>query len=238
MAITAQHLIADLRNIASSGGNPNEFKISDRQILYWIEQTRSILISQALSKKDDINDSWIQFITCVEMEQVEDTDCCLVDSNCFLLKSVQQIPSTIDSWRDNTIISITTAGGEPISKSNHIKQRYQKYNKYTSKSWGWYLKDDYLYVINNQNLNYLTVAGIFEFPSDLGEFVSCDNQECWTLDSNYPVSLTLATQITDIVVKTKVNTFLTLPMDNSNDANGATPQQTLQNKQANTNSNQ
>lgn len=236
--LTANHLISDIRNIASSGGNPSEFKISDRQILYWVEQVRSQLISQSLNKRDDINDTWLQFIYCLEMEQVEDTDCCLIDSNCFLLRSTQQIPSTIDYWRDNAIVSVTTAGGESIPKSNHIKQRYQKYNKYTGKVWGWYLKDDYLYVINDQNLNYLTVAGLFEFPSDLGDFVSCENQACWTLDSNYPISLTMATQVTDIVIKTKVNPFLTFPSDTTNNADGNTPQQTLQNKQANTNSGQ
>ena len=238
MAITANHLITDIRNIASSGGNPNEFKISDRQILYWVEQVRSQLISQALNKRDDINDSWIQFITCLEMEQVEDTDCCLVDSDCYLLKSVKRLPATIDNWKDNSIISVTTAGGESISKSNHIKQRYQKYNKYTSKAWGWYLKDDYLYIINDQNLNYLTVAGLFETPSDLARFIACDNQECWTYDSNYPLSATLATQVTDIVIKTKVNPFMSFPSDTTNNADANTPQQTLQNKQANTNSGQ
>lgn len=238
MAITASKLIYDIQNMASSGGNPNEFKISTRQILYWIEQVRSQLISQSLAKRDDINDSWLQFISCVEMEQVEDTDCCLVDSDCYLLRSVLQIPSTIDTWKDNSIVSVTTAGGESIPKSNHIKQRYQKYNKYTSKTWGWYLKDDYLYVINDQNLNYLTISGLFEFPSDLEGFVQCDGQSCWSLDSNYPISMTLATQVTDIVIKTKVNPFLSLPMDNSNNADGSTPQQTIQNKQANTNSNQ
>lgn len=232
MAITANHLIADIRNIASSGGNPNEFTVSDRQILYWVEQIRSQLISQSLSKRDDINDSWVQFIHCLELEQVDDTDCCLVDSDCYLLKSTMQIPSTIDSWKDNLIISVTTADGTSIPKSNYIKQRYQKYNKYTGKQFGWYLKDDYLYVINSQHINYISISGIFEFPSELGQFVSCDNQSCWTYDSNYPISMTLATQVTDIVIKTKVNPFMSFPNDSSNDADSRTPQQKIQDKQS------
>ena len=39
MSITANHLIYDVLEIASSGGLPSEFKISNEQILYWIEQT-------------------------------------------------------------------------------------------------------------------------------------------------------------------------------------------------------
>ena len=129
MAITAQHLIADIRGIASSGGNPNEFKITDRQILYWVEQTRSLLISQSLAKKDDINDSWIQYIDCVELEQVDASTCCLVDTDCYVLRSKERIPSTIDTWKDNWIVSVTTIDGNMIPKSNPFKSKYQKDRK-------------------------------------------------------------------------------------------------------------
>jgi len=232
MAITAQHLIADIRGIASSGGNPNEFKITDRQILYWVEQTRSLLISQSLAKKDDINDSWIQYIDCVELEQVDASTCCLVDTDCYVLRSKERIPSTIDTWKDNWIVSVTTIDGNMIPKSNPFKSKYQKYNKYTHSDRGWYLKDDYLYVINDQLLTYVSVAGLFEFPSDLANFTSCEGTACWSYDSNYPISMSLATQVTDIVIKTKVNPFMNFPMDNSNNANNATPQQNIQNKQS------
>jgi len=232
MSITANHLVNDVLEIASSGGNPNEFKISNEQILYWVEQVRAQLIGQSLAKRDDINDSWVQYINCVELEQVDASECCLVDSDCYVLKSVKQIPSTIDTWKDNWIVSVTTIDGTPIPKSNPIKQRYQKYNKYTSSKRAWYLKDDYLYVINDQLLTYVSIAGLFETPSDLANFVDCAGQACWTLDSNYPISLTLATQVTDIVIKTKVNPFFGFPYDTKNDASGATPQQVIQNKQA------
>lgn len=238
MAITANHLIADIRGIASSGGNPNEFKISDRQILYWAEQTRSILIAQALAKKDDIHDSWIQFIGCVELECVDESECCLVDTGCYVLKSLKQIPGTIDGWEDNSIVSVTTLAGNTISKSNHVRQKYNKYNKYTSKQRGWFLRDGYLYILNDIQLTYVNVAGLFEFPSELENFVACDNQSCWTYDSNYPITANMASVITDIVVKTKVNPFMMFPQDNTNDSDGSTPQQMIQNKQANTNSNQ
>ncbi|TXG80648.1 MAG: hypothetical protein E6R13_07760 [Spirochaetes bacterium] len=232
MAITANHLISDIRGIASSGGNPNEFKITDRQILYWVEQTRSLLISQSLAKKDDINDSWIQYIDCVELEQVDASTCCLVDTDCYVLRSKERIPSTIDTWKDNWIVSVTTIDGNMIPKSNPFKSKYQKYNKYTHSDRGWYLKDDYLYVINDQLLTYVSVAGLFEFPSDLANFTSCEGMACWSYDSNYPISMSLATQVTDIVIKTKVNPFMNFPMDNSNNANNATPQQNIQNKQS------
>ena len=232
MSITANHLIYDVLEIASSGGNPNEFKISNEQILFWCEEIRAKLIAQTLAKRDDINDSWIQYIGCVELEQVQDSTCCLVDTDCYILKSKKKIPSTIDTWKDNMIISVSTIEGLSIPKSNPIKQRYQKYNKYTGNKNSWYLKDNYLYVINNQLLSIVSLSGIFETPSELSNFTDCNNQVCFSLDSPYPISLNMASNIVDIVIKTKVNPFMTYPQDNSNNANSATPQQSIQNKQS------
>lgn len=219
MSITARHLINDIREIASSGGNPNEFKISDEQILFWVEEVRSQLISQSLGKKDDINDSWIQYIPCVELELVDSAECCDVTSDCKVLKSKKRIPSTIDTWKDNWIVSVTTPLGEIISKSNPFKSKYQKYNKFTSKSKSWYLKNDYLYIINDEFLELVEIAGLFETPSDLKSFTDCSGNNCFTLDSDYPVSLTLATQITDIIIKTKVAPFMSFTKDDGNDSN-------------------
>jgi hypothetical protein len=218
MAITAEHLINDIRGIASSGGNPNEFKISDEQILYWVEQVRSQLISQSLNKKDDINDSWIQYIPCLEMSQVDASECCDAPAGCYVLKSTLRLPSTIDTWKDNWIVSVSTIDGTMISKSNPFKSKYQKYNKYTNLNRGWYVKDDYLYIINDDFLELVEVAGLFESPSDLSRFANCSGGSCFTKESDYPISHTLATQVTDIIVNTKIKAFMSFPNDTTNDA--------------------
>lgn len=231
--VTINHLVSDIREIASSGGNPNEFKIQDEQILFWVEEVRSMLISQALNKKDDINDSWIQYISCLEMEQTDSSDCCGELTGCYLLKSKLQLPATIDTWKDNSIVSVATIGGSIISKSNPFRAKFQIDSKYTGKVNSWYLKDNYLYIINNEFLEKIEVAGLFESPSDLKRFSDCSGKACFNNDSSYPVSLSIATQITDIVIKTKVAPFMQFPMDNSNDSNGETPNQKIANKQSN-----
>lgn len=230
MAITLNHLVYDILELASAGGLPNEFPISTEQIKYWIEQTRAQLIGQSLNKKDDINDSWIQVIKCLEMEQVDSSLCCLAPSDCKVLKSVKQIPSTIDTWKDNWIISVTTMDGSSVPKSNFIKNKYQQYNKYTKKERSWFLMDDYLYIINDPYLETVNLYALFEFPTQLSEFVSCDGDACFTADSNYPITVSMASVITDMVVKNKVMPFLNLPKDNSNDGISSTPKQIVDNK--------
>jgi len=232
MAISANKLIYDVVEIASSGGTPSEFVVSNEQILYWIEQTRAMLIAQSLNKRDDVNDSWIQWINCLELEQVDSSLCCDVSSDCVLLRSVQRIPSTVDTWKDNWIISVATMDGSPISKSNNVRNKYKAYNKWTKNERSWFLKDDYLYITNDVFLEKVSLAGIFEFPSDLQSFNTCEGQSCFDLDGDFPVSVSMASAITDIILKTKINPFFSYPNDNSNNSNGLTPKQNIDNKQS------
>lgn len=230
--ITLNHLVYQVLEFASSGTLPTDLNVSWELAAQWVAEQRAILIGQSLNKKDQINDSWIQYIPCVKLEQVMDNNCCSEASDCYILKSKQKLPSTIDTYLDNWLVSVNTEGGVNISKTNPIKQRYSKYNKYTSTSRGWYIKDDYLYVINDQNLELVNVSGLFEYPEDVARFIDCSGQPCFTEDSDYPVSLTLASQIVDIINKTKLQPFMTAPADTSNNAQGETPKQISDSKQA------
>ena len=93
MTTTFNHLIYDILEIASSAGLNNEFKISTNQIGEWIEQTRATLIGQSLNKRDDINDTWVQYIGCLSLSQVDASLCCELKSGCYLLKSDKQLPA-------------------------------------------------------------------------------------------------------------------------------------------------
>lgn len=215
--ITLNSLIYDILEISSSGATPNEFSITKEQVQYWIEQTRSMLISQSYAKKDEINDSWIQYLPCVKLEQVVDSSCCDGPDDCYILKSKLKIPSTIDTWKDNMIISVKTPSGVMIPKSNNFQAMYQGFLKYTNSKRSWYLRNDYLYIVNDQMLDYVDLAGLFETPSELSKFNCCDGTPCFTLDSPYPISMSLATQVTDIVVKTKVQPFMLFTRDTKED---------------------
>lgn len=209
MAITLDMIADDITAIASSGSNPDNFRIPLEQIYYWIYQTRATLIGQSLAKKDDLNDTWLQQINCLELELVDESECCLIDSDCYVLRTVRQIPNTIDTWKANWLVSVTTPTGTQISKSNQFANRYQKYSKYTGSKRYYYLKDNYVYVINDTLLEYINVQGLFENPADLSDYVSCENESCFNPNSSpYPISANMSSQITDIILKTKITPFL------------------------------
>ncbi len=232
MATTLNSIIYDINEIASSGGNPNEFKIPLEQIKYWVHQTRAMMISQALDKRYEIQDNWIQLIGCVELEQTDISDCCVVPSGCFGLRSVRQLPTTIETDENNLVLSVTTIDDTPLSETNVFRSRYSNYNKYTKNRASWFMRNNYLYVINNDLLSLVNVYGIYDDPSELGAFKNCADDSCWSADSPYPVNLKMASAITDYIIKTKVAPFMTFDMNNANDSNGATSRQKLEDKQA------
>ena len=217
MAISLREITDDIRAIASSGSNPDNFKIPDEQIFYWINQTRAMLINQSLLKKDDLNDTWLQQINCMALEPADESECCLAPSGCYVLKTVRKIPSTIDTWKPNWIVSVTTAFGDQIPKSNQFSNRYQKYNKYTGNKKYYYLKNDYIYVVNNEDLSIINVQALFEDPMELANFPTCEGGVCFSTDSPYPASANMSSQITDIIIKTKVMPFMTFTPDDKND---------------------
>lgn len=216
--ITLSHLVSDIRQIASSGSEPIDFRITDEQIIYWINQVRATLITQELDKRQPIMDEWIQTINCVELEQVDKSECPCETIDCIILKSKLPIPSTIDTSDPNCILSVHGMDQTQIHKGNRFRAKYKKYNKYTSKNKSWYLKDSYLYIINDLLLEKVAISGIFEDPSELSVF-NCKDEICFDKEtSDYPISNKLSSVITDIVVKTKVLPFLQLPQDTSNNA--------------------
>lgn len=215
--LTTRKLISDIRNIATSGSNPIDFRIEDSQILYWIGQTRAMLVAQAIQKRQDINDSWLQQITCLKLIEVDKSECCEVVSNCKLLRTELQLPDTVDTADDNFIVRVESNSGDIISKTTIFESKYNKYGKYGVLKPKWYLKNNYLYIINDDNISHINVTAVYDSPEELLEYFNCAGEACFTLDHEYPVTMKMANEITNIVLKTKVFAYYQMPRDTSND---------------------
>jgi len=227
--MTLNQIISDIRNIATSGSNPVEFRIDDNQIAFWIDEVRSVLISQAITKRPNIlNDTWLQPIDCLALQQVDKSECCSVEIGCMILKTVLEIPDTVDNNADNLIIRVEDNMGNIISRSNNFESKYSQHTKYTKQKAKWIYKNNHIYILDNDFLSSINVIGIWERPKDLSNFVTCDGTTCFSSNSEYPCSLKMATTITDMVLKTKIYPFIQLPRDISNDSANTFPKPNTQ----------
>lgn len=222
--MTENQIASDIENIASSGSLPVDFKIERSQISYWINQTRSMLVSQDIQKRKDISDVWIQTISCQDLEQVDKSECCEIETGCTILKS-PILPRTIEVNGTNSIIRVTDMMGNKIDKTTYAEVSVDGHNKFTSKKPKWYLKNDRIYVINSDFLSKINIDLLAENPSDLAAYATCDGSTCYSINSDYPCSLKMASEITNIVLKTKVYPFLQLPQDTTNNADNQPNQQ-------------
>jgi hypothetical protein len=219
MSLTSNQLISDIRGLATSGSNPVDFRIEDSQILFWCNQSRSKFISQAVQKNQELSDVWIQNITCLELMQVDESECCEVTTGCTVLRTVLQIPETVEVRASNMIIAVTKPNGDVIPRTNIVESKYARFSKYTKKKARWFLRNKYIYIINEDFLESINISAIFETPSDLSLYTSCSGSTCFDLDSSYPCSQKMADDITNYVFKAKVYPFMQMPQDNSNNAN-------------------
>jgi len=218
MKVTYNTIRSDLRNLATSGSNPIDFRIEDSQIDYWIDQVRSDLIAKDIQKRKDLSNSWIQTISCLDLIQVDKSECCEIETDCVILRTEEKLPKTIETNAENTIIRVTTNSGNLISRISEFESKYEGHSKYTTNKPKWFEKNGYIYVINSDFINKINVDGIFENPSDLARFTSCSGSTCFDINSDYPCSMRMASTITDIVLKTKIFPYLQIPQDNTNDA--------------------
>lgn len=215
--ITLNQIASDIDNMAASGELAYAFRIEQEQVYFWIHEVRAMMISQAIAKRQSITDTWVQEISCVEMQQVDESECCLVNTGCMVLRSKEQLPRTIETVADNSIIRVVTSAGQIISKSNAFEIKYNNYNRYTADKTQWFLKNGYLYVLNDKFMKYINIYGLFEDPSELANYTSCTGKTCFNVDDPYPVSNKMANDITNYIIKTKVVPFLKFPQDNAND---------------------
>ncbi len=223
MGVTSNQLISDIRNIASSGPATVDFRISDAEILHWVNETRSMLINQSIQKRQDISDVWIQTIGCLDLIEVDQSECCEVTTDCWLLRSEVKLPPSIETDGINMIMAISGIDGTVIAKINSFRARFRGYNKFIKNTPGWYIKNSYLYITNSDlTMGKCTVRGIFENPADLANFQNCAGQTCYTLDSDYPVSLKMANEITNYIIQTKVKPYMITAQDNTNDSKDET----------------
>jgi hypothetical protein len=209
---TLNELIYDIKNIGYGGFQSDDVPISDRQVAYWINQERAFIIAQLLSSNKLIPDSLIQHLECVELECLDPAECCEIETCERVLRSTQKLPQTIHRNGRNTIFDVSSVDKKVgFTETNYIRQRTNKYSKYTGSKPRWFIKNNYLYLTNTKEIEFVSLSGIFEDPTEALNFTTCDGKPCWTWDDQYPITNRLSTIITDKILKQKFGITVKMP---------------------------
>jgi len=229
---TKNHIVFDLLNSARGGKQSDDENISLRQVGFWVDNTRALLIRRDLEKNRSINPDMIQTLGCVDVAPIDASECPCNPSGCTVLRTVQKIPNAIELHSKNLITRVGPAlvGSIPFSLIPYSRAQFAGSNKFTKKFIKAFQHNGYIYLIGDNplliTLEKISIDGVFENPSEVGEFTTCAGQSCYTEDDEYPISAWMIEPLKEMINKNNFRIAIAAPTDSSGNAShNVTPNQ-------------
>ena len=174
---TLNQIIYNIRNSKKGGILSDDDKVTDRQLAFVIGYYRSLLLKQGLEKGKKPPFTAKQTLSVVEMEQVDKSDDCDTPVGCYTVRSTEKLPQPIDYNKGAMITYIGTIDGEESFQfQSQARSRWSRYDRWTSKLRKAYIRDGYLYVVNDLIIEAVQVQGIFEKPEEAAKYkIACDS---------------------------------------------------------------
>lgn len=185
---------------------------------------RAQLIREDLQKSKSIDPAIIQDLGCVTLEEV-DKGCCDVPVDCFILRTNVDIPTTIEL--DNKTL-LTRVGPVDFTKKPFQQVEFSRVpfvgtNKFTRNEVKWFIKGKRVYILVSKDnpifwgLEKINLAGVFEDPTEVSTFSTCDGENCFNADSAFPIKARMIPILIQLVVERFIGPQSAAPIDNSSD---------------------
>jgi hypothetical protein len=158
--VSLNTITTDLLNIIRASKISRSESISKRQLEMWVHQYRAILLKQDLDKGQMPNPDYIQDIPALELEVVDQSAGTDLPSGKYILRSVLELPKTIDLNFKSGFMYVGTIDGREIQLIPEGRSKWQQYKKYTSFDYVCFLRGKKLYVVSPEPIVYLTVRGV------------------------------------------------------------------------------
>ena len=190
-----------------------------------INGQRSLWIRNEYNKNRSIDPYLEQTLSCLELELVDANTCCtpLPDSCKKLLRTKKKIPNTIEFHHKKGISSV---GPVDMLLPRYYLIDYNRvsnigHGRTTNKGIYAFFFERHIYIfsleIDLTLLDKITIRGLFEDPTSLGEFINCSSSYCWTPESEYPINQWMWEYIQPVIIQ-KLLPKLSLKQDDSNNA--------------------
>lgn len=180
-------------------------KLSRIQVEQWIHQYRALLIKQDIDKGREINPDYVQTFGPLHISKV---------SNCtggYNYISDEELPKFIDLHFGSGLVAVKDMDGNLIQVGTETKAKYQTSRKYTCNDYIAYLKNNHLYILGPEHLEYVKIEGILEDPTQAGDCFDRD-------DTPYPVPANMIPTIKQMIFERELNIMSQMPSDDTNNS--------------------
>lgn len=220
---TLNTITFDILDIVRRSNIADTEHISKRRLEDKVHQVRALLIKRDLDKSKKPNPDYIQEISNLRLEKIdlsgEDITSLGLYSGAYIYRTILEIPRTLDLNHSSGFTYIGTPTGNEIQFIPEGRSKWQRYKKYTANDKLAFLRNGYLYIINSEALEFITVRGIFEIPTEVSRFVNpITEQPYFDYDSKYPIPVSMLQELKNIILQSEFKMELNLPTDITNDS--------------------
>jgi len=199
--MTLNEIAYNILNLVRGGKAHHDESISIAQIKFNIKYYRAMLIRRDFARNGLITRHLEQSLGCIKVKPTNASKCCDLPLDCHVVRSVEKIPRTV---RFNFTDAITYVGAIdgttriPIVEPHMVK--YLIHDKYTKDKTKAYMIEDYLYLVNDQDIGFVNVRGVFEDPEEVSKF-DCDGTDCYDDNSAFPMPADMINMITSGIIQ-------------------------------------
>jgi len=195
---------------------------SKRQLEDWGHQYRALLLKRDLDKGKRPNPEYIQEIDHLKLSAIDETgDNQLTGlyKGKYIMRTDLEIPKTLDLNHKSGLTYIGTTDGNEILYITEARSKWQQYKKYTKSDVVCFQRGQYLYIVSDEPIEYISIRGIFEIPPEVGRFVNpITNQPYYNSDSKYPVPIHLIPVMKEMILEKELRIMMSTPSDDENDS--------------------
>lgn len=221
MATLNQH-ISNLRGLIIKYSRTQE-NYTDQTLYELLNGARTEVIKNIAKKFNHISASNYQtFTIALEESDPPNWECVptYLKGKCKVRKSKYKVPNAVKG-RNKSLFSFKTLGGQSIDIYSETEQEIFKNDKVRSKHIMASIINNYLYIWNRPDLQFVKVTGVWEDPTKWSEIPDCTGEldVCYNiLTDDYP----LDTDDQNMVYKMSIEMLgipLKLQYDQTNDSN-------------------
>lgn len=161
---------------------------------------RAEYLHKILEKNIDQRKYFLKYIS-DDLVEVDELECPLPESGCTVKRTSKQIPLPL-----RTSYALFDYVGTPDKTDGYtyvtpdqLPWMVEYGSRYTKDRPKWFYVNKYIYIYNEEGMDYLTIGGVWTDPRALSAF-KCDDVACYTDDDQYDVpDDILNTMIQDII---------------------------------------
>jgi hypothetical protein len=218
--VSLDSIVYDIINTARANNVSESETLSFIQVESWVHEYRAKLLKQDLDKGKYANPDYIQSLEAIRVIVVEAPERTILKSGTYNYRTEQQIPKTIDLNYRSGFIGIEDVLGNEIHFMPQGRTQWQKHKKYTALDTYAWLNNRYLYITSSSLLHFISVRGIFEVPSEAGNFTNeLISKPVFTSLSKYPIPINMVPVLKQMIFENELKMSLTLGSDLTNDSN-------------------